>query len=186
MSLDFPLLVRSRNFCFFFCLGGGKGTVFLLCFCPLSREGNSGLHSTRSNYSSFYGIRHNWERHNSKIHYSIAQIRNLILPLGVTFGVYAQASTTPACPNTSPLPLVIATRHCISASSARELGVYWGPPRSGFLWRRLISQVPCRLCWRLSGGGGKNDSRTHNRPCGSVGRTPCRGGSHIGGRTMRG
>jgi len=55
MSLDFPLLVRSRNFCFFFCLGGGKGAVFLLCFCPLSREGNSGLHSTPSNYSSFYG-----------------------------------------------------------------------------------------------------------------------------------
>ena len=55
MSLDFPLLVRSRIFCFFFCLGGGKGAVFLLCFCPLSREGNSGLHSTPSNYSSFYG-----------------------------------------------------------------------------------------------------------------------------------
>ena len=55
MSLDFPLLVRSRNFCFFFCLGGGKGAVFLLCFYPLSREGNSGLHSTPSNYSSFYG-----------------------------------------------------------------------------------------------------------------------------------
>ena len=56
MSLDFPLLVRSRIFFFFFCLGGGKGAVFLLCFCPLSREGNSGLHSTPSNYSSFYGI----------------------------------------------------------------------------------------------------------------------------------
>jgi len=29
--------------------------VFLLCFCPLSREGNSGLHSTPSNYSSSNG-----------------------------------------------------------------------------------------------------------------------------------
>jgi len=55
MSLDFPLLVRSRNFFFFFCLRGGKGAVFLLCFCPLSREGNSRLHSIPSNYSSFYG-----------------------------------------------------------------------------------------------------------------------------------
>jgi len=33
MSLDFPLLVRSRNFYFFLCLGGGGGgAVFLLCF----------------------------------------------------------------------------------------------------------------------------------------------------------
>jgi len=39
MSLDFPLLVRSRNFCFFFCLGGGKGAVFLLCFCPFPEKG---------------------------------------------------------------------------------------------------------------------------------------------------
>jgi len=44
MSLDFPLLVRSRNLCFSFRLGRGKGAVFLLCFYPISREGNSGLH----------------------------------------------------------------------------------------------------------------------------------------------
>ena len=67
MSLDFPLLVRSRNFYFFLCLGGGgegEGAVFLLCFysvfAPLSREGNSGLHSTPSNYSSFYGYWHSY------------------------------------------------------------------------------------------------------------------------------
>ena len=46
---------KVKKFLFFFSLGRGKGAVFLLCFCPLSREGNSGLHSTPSNYSSFYG-----------------------------------------------------------------------------------------------------------------------------------
>jgi len=56
MSLDFPLLVRSRNFCFFSVSEGGKGPCFCCVFCPLSRERNSGLHSTQSNYSSFYGM----------------------------------------------------------------------------------------------------------------------------------
>ena len=44
--------------------------MFLLCFCPLSREGNSGLHSTPSNYSRFFSTRvppctvhaHGWAR----------------------------------------------------------------------------------------------------------------------------
>jgi len=50
-------LSKVKKYLFiFFCLGGGKGAMFLLCFCPLSREGNSGLHSTPSNYSSFYGM----------------------------------------------------------------------------------------------------------------------------------
>jgi len=35
MSLDFPLSVRSSKLCFFFCLGGGKGAVFLVCFFAL-------------------------------------------------------------------------------------------------------------------------------------------------------
>ena len=39
----------------------GEGAMFLLCFfCPYSREGNFGLHSTRFNYSSFYGIVVTW------------------------------------------------------------------------------------------------------------------------------
>ena len=54
MSLDFPLSVRLRKKKKF-CLGGGEGAVFLLCFLPHSSEGNSGPHSTLSNYSSFYG-----------------------------------------------------------------------------------------------------------------------------------
>ena len=56
MLSDFPLSERS-NF-FVFCVSRGEGAVFLLCFLPLqySREGNFGLHSTRFNYSSFYGI----------------------------------------------------------------------------------------------------------------------------------
>ena len=56
MSLGFPLSVWSRNFCFFSVSEEGKGLCFCCVFCPLSREGNSGLHSTPSNYSSFYGI----------------------------------------------------------------------------------------------------------------------------------
>ena len=41
MSLGFPLSVRSR---FFFSVSeGGKGLCFCCVFCPLSREGNSGL-----------------------------------------------------------------------------------------------------------------------------------------------
>ena len=51
MSLDFLLLVRSRKK--FSHHGGGKGPCFCCVFCPLSRQGNSGLHSTPSNYSSF-------------------------------------------------------------------------------------------------------------------------------------
>jgi len=39
MSLDFPLLVRSRNFCFVFCLGGGKGAVFCCIFAPFPEKG---------------------------------------------------------------------------------------------------------------------------------------------------
>ena len=42
MSLGFPLSVWSRVFVFFSVSEGGKG--------------NSGLHSTPSNYSSFYGM----------------------------------------------------------------------------------------------------------------------------------
>jgi len=53
MSLDFPLLVWLINL-FFLSQRGERGRVFAVFFCPLSREGNSGLHSTPSNYSSFY------------------------------------------------------------------------------------------------------------------------------------
>ena len=57
MSLDFPLLVRSIIFIFIFSVSeGGKGPCFCCVFCPLSGGGNSGLHSTPSNYSSFCGI----------------------------------------------------------------------------------------------------------------------------------
>jgi len=55
MPLDFPLLVRSRKK-EKFCLGGGKGAVFLLCFSPFPEKGILDLHSIPSNYSSFYGI----------------------------------------------------------------------------------------------------------------------------------
>jgi len=54
MSLDFPLSVRSRIFFFFSVSEGGKGLCFCCVFFPRSREGNSGLHSTWFNYSSFY------------------------------------------------------------------------------------------------------------------------------------
>ena len=52
MSLDFPLSVKSRIF--FFVSEGERGCVFGVFF-PCSRDGNSGLHSTRFNYSRFYG-----------------------------------------------------------------------------------------------------------------------------------
>ena len=42
-------------FVFFLSRKGEWGLCFCCVFCPLSREGNSGLHSTPSNYSSFYG-----------------------------------------------------------------------------------------------------------------------------------
>ena len=54
MSSDFPFSVRSINLVSFSVSAGG-GAVFLLCFCPYSREGNFGLHSTRFNYSGFCG-----------------------------------------------------------------------------------------------------------------------------------
>ena len=54
MSSDFPFSVRSRNFCFFSVSAGGRGLCFCCIFCPHSREGNFGLHSTRFNYSSSY------------------------------------------------------------------------------------------------------------------------------------
>ena len=62
MSLDFLLSVRSRKFCFFFFFPsrkGERGCVFAVFFAPHSREGNSGLHSTRFNYSSFYCTKKN-------------------------------------------------------------------------------------------------------------------------------
>jgi len=36
MSLDFPLSVRSRNFCFFF--GGERGCVFAVFLAPVPEE----------------------------------------------------------------------------------------------------------------------------------------------------
>jgi len=42
---------------FFSVSEGGNGLCFCCVFCPLSREGNPGLHSTPSNYSRFYGKR---------------------------------------------------------------------------------------------------------------------------------
>ena len=49
---------KVKKFLLLFCLRRGKGAEFLPCcvFCPRSGEGNSGLHSTQFNYSSFYGI----------------------------------------------------------------------------------------------------------------------------------
>jgi len=55
MSLEFALSVRSRNFYFFSVPEGGKGLCFCCVFRPRFREGNPGPHSTRFNYSSFYG-----------------------------------------------------------------------------------------------------------------------------------
>ena len=49
-------LSRVKIFLSFSVLGGGKRLCFLLCFLSPPREGNFGLHSTRFNYSSFYGI----------------------------------------------------------------------------------------------------------------------------------
>jgi len=46
------LSVRSRNFFLFLSRKGERGYVFAMFLPPL---GNSGLHSTRFNYSSFYG-----------------------------------------------------------------------------------------------------------------------------------
>jgi len=39
MSLDFPLLVRSRNFCFFSVSAGGKGPCFCYVFAPFPEKG---------------------------------------------------------------------------------------------------------------------------------------------------
>jgi len=47
---------KVKKFCFFSASEGEKGPCFCCVFRPLSREGNSGLHSTPSNYSSFYGM----------------------------------------------------------------------------------------------------------------------------------
>jgi len=38
MSLDFPLRGRSRNLCFSFCLGGGKGPCFCCVFAPFPEK----------------------------------------------------------------------------------------------------------------------------------------------------
>jgi len=57
MPLDFPLSVWSRNFVFCSVSEGGRGLCFCCVFGPLSREGNYGLPSTPSNYSSSYGTR---------------------------------------------------------------------------------------------------------------------------------
>ena len=56
MSSDFPpsKVKKKRKK---FCLSRGKGLSFCCVFCPYSREGNFELHSTRFNYSSFYGRR---------------------------------------------------------------------------------------------------------------------------------
>jgi len=39
MSLDFPLLVRSRNVCFFSVSEGGKGSCFCCVFAPIPEKG---------------------------------------------------------------------------------------------------------------------------------------------------
>ena len=51
LGFDLSLRLGNRNF-----TSERKERVFLLYFCPFSREGNFGLHSTQFNYSSFYGI----------------------------------------------------------------------------------------------------------------------------------
>jgi len=38
MSLDFPLSVRSRNFCFFSASEGGKGLCLYYAFCPVPKK----------------------------------------------------------------------------------------------------------------------------------------------------
>jgi len=57
MSLSFSSLSRVKDFFLFLSRKGERGRVFAV-FSVLfpSREGNFGLHSTPSNYSSFYGI----------------------------------------------------------------------------------------------------------------------------------
>jgi len=55
MPLGFPLS-KVKKFLFFLLSEGGQEAVFLLFFLPRSREGNSGLHSTLFNYSSFCGM----------------------------------------------------------------------------------------------------------------------------------
>ena len=55
----------QETFVFFFCLEGGeRGRAFAMfsCgFCPLSREGNSGLHSTLSNYQRVCTRKPGWQ-----------------------------------------------------------------------------------------------------------------------------
>ena len=55
MSLDFPLSVQSRKKRISL-TQEGKGLCFCCALLPRSREGNSRLHSTWFNYSSFYCI----------------------------------------------------------------------------------------------------------------------------------
>jgi len=57
VGLSSPSKVMKFSF-FFSVLEWGKGLCFCCVFCPLSGERNSGLHSTPSNYSSFYGTRY--------------------------------------------------------------------------------------------------------------------------------
>jgi len=57
MLLDLPLSVGPEKICVFFSAPeGGKWLCFCCVFCPYSKEENSGLHSARVNYSSFYVI----------------------------------------------------------------------------------------------------------------------------------
>jgi len=55
VGLSSPSMVK-KFFFFFLPQRGERGRVFAVFFAPFSREGNSGLHSTPSNFSSFYGI----------------------------------------------------------------------------------------------------------------------------------
>jgi len=56
MSLDFPLLVRSRSFWFFSCLGGGRGRVFAVFFAPFPEKGILDFIAHRPIIQVFYGI----------------------------------------------------------------------------------------------------------------------------------
>jgi len=58
--VELSSLSKVKNFLlflFFSVSAGGKkdAVLFAVLFAPHSREGNFGLHSTRFNYSKFYG-----------------------------------------------------------------------------------------------------------------------------------
>ena len=78
--------------------------MFLLCFCPLSREGSSGLHSTPSN-SSFYGSQMSVPHHLLSI--PLPQI-NTPTTLPTRFKSYLEATSQ------TPVPITLVVNSTIS------------------------------------------------------------------------